>query len=115
MIPIIGKGLNYLFGTATESDLNTICSSFSRLAKSQEMIANAVDENISLINITRVEMSENRQALNKIIGILANLYVKLGNVATSIRKRGVSGCTICTIIFTIRFYFTGNKKNSFSN
>ena len=25
LIPIIGKGLNYLFGTATESDLNTIC------------------------------------------------------------------------------------------
>ena len=30
LIPIIGKGLNYLFGTATESDLSTICSSISR-------------------------------------------------------------------------------------
>ena len=25
LIPIIGKGLSYLFGTATEYDLNTIC------------------------------------------------------------------------------------------
>ena len=33
LIPIIGKGLSYLFGTATESDLNTIHSSVSRLER----------------------------------------------------------------------------------
>ena len=33
LIPIIDKGLSYLFGTATESDLNTIHSSVSRLVK----------------------------------------------------------------------------------
>ena len=32
LISIIGKGLNYLFGTATDSDLKTICSSTGRLA-----------------------------------------------------------------------------------
>ena len=58
LIPTIGKGLNYLFGTATESELNTISSSIVRLIKSQEEIAHVVDENISVINIPRVEMSE---------------------------------------------------------
>ena len=53
LIPIIGKGIRSLFGTATESDFNTIHSSVSRLA-------NGEDENISVINITRIEMSENR-------------------------------------------------------
>ena len=80
LIPIIGKGFSYLFGTATESDLNTICSSVSRLAKSQEEITHIVDANISVINVTRVEMSENSQALNKIIGSLTSLDVKLGNI-----------------------------------
>ena len=55
LIPIIGKGLSYSFATATESNLNTICSSVSRLTKSQEEIAHVVDENISAINITRVK------------------------------------------------------------
>ena len=64
---IMGEGLSYLFGTATESDLNTICSGVSILAKSQEEIAHVVDENISVMNITRVEILENRQVLNKII------------------------------------------------
>ena len=57
LIPIIVKCLGYLFGTATESDLNTLCSSISRLEKNQREMANIVDENILVINITRVEMS----------------------------------------------------------
>ena len=70
LIPIIGKGLNFLFGTATESDLKTIHNNVDRLAKNQEEMAHIIDENISVINVTRVEMSENRQAINKINGSL---------------------------------------------
>ena len=66
---------------------------------------------MSVINITRLEMSENRQALNKIIGSLANLDVKIRQYYTSIRKRGVSSWTICTIIFTTRLYYSGNKNS----
>ena len=84
LIAVLGKGLSYLFGTATESDLNTICSSVSRLKKSQEEIAHVVDENILEINITRVEMSENRQAVNKFIGSLTNLDVKFGNITQAL-------------------------------
>ena len=56
--------------------LNTIYSSISRLAKSQEEIAHVGDENVSVINISKVEMSENRQSLNKMMGSLAHLDVK---------------------------------------
>ena len=86
LIPIIGKDLNCLFGTATESDLNAIHSSISRLTKSQEDIAQVVDENISVMYIIRAEMSENRQALKKIIGSLANLAVKLGNIIQALEN-----------------------------
>ena len=56
LIPIIGKGLGYLFATATESDLNTVCSSVSRLVMHQEEIAHVVDENTLVINIPEVQM-----------------------------------------------------------
>ena len=39
-----------------------------------------IDENISVINVTRVEMSENRQAINKIIVNLSLLDSKIGNI-----------------------------------
>ena len=86
LFPRIGKGLSYLFGTATEFDLSTKFSSVSRLAKCQEETAPIVNENISVINITRVEMSENRKIKNKIIGSLANLDVKLGNITQALEK-----------------------------
>ena len=101
MIPIIGKGHTYLTGTPSESDLNTICSSVSRLATSPEEIAHVVDKNTSVTNITTVKMSKNRQALNKVIGSLANLDLKLGNIIQALEK-GVSHWTICTIIFTVK-------------
>ena len=42
LLPIIGKGLSYLFRMAAESDLNTMHSSVDRLTKSQEKIAHVV-------------------------------------------------------------------------
>ena len=86
LIPIMDKGLSYLFGTATESDLNTIHTLVSRVARSEEMIAHVVDENILVINITKVEMLEKRQASNKIIGSLANVDVKLGSIVQALGK-----------------------------
>ena len=86
LIPIVGKGLSCLFGTVTESDLHTICSNVSRLAKSQEEIAHVVDENISVINITRVEMSENRHTLNKIIWSLVKVDVRFGNITQELEE-----------------------------
>ena len=64
-IPKVGRGLSYLFGTSTEADLTILHSSVSRLANSQEEITHVVDKNILVINITRVEMSENRKLLIK--------------------------------------------------
>ena len=76
LIPIIGKGLSFLFGTATEADLKVIHNNIDKLANNQEEMAYVIDENISVINITRVEMSQNRQTLNKIIGSLAGIGYK---------------------------------------
>ena len=84
LIPIIGKGLNFLFGTATESNLKTIHNNVDRLAKNQEEMAYVIDENISVINVTRVEMSENRQAINKVISSLSLLDSKIGNITQAL-------------------------------
>ena len=47
LIQIIGKGLSFLFGTATEADLKVICNNIDKLAKNQEEMAHVIDENIS--------------------------------------------------------------------
>ena len=49
-------------------------------------MAEVVNEHISVINITRVELPEKRQALNKIIGSLANMDVKLDSNTQALEK-----------------------------
>ena len=65
LIPIIGKGLSFLFGTATEAHLKVIHNNINKFVNNQEEMAHVIDENISVINVTRVEMSQNRQTLKK--------------------------------------------------
>ena len=84
LIPNIGKGLNFLFDTATETDLKVICNNIDKLVNNQEEMAHVIDENIPVINITRVEMSQNRQILDKIIGSLAVLDTKCGNITQAL-------------------------------
>ena len=98
LIPIIGKGPNFLFGTATESDLKTIPNNVKRLAKNQEKMAHIIDENISVINVTRVELSENRQAINKIIGSLSLLDSKIGNITQALERE------VCQVSQFIQLY-----------
>ena len=66
--------------------LKTIYNNVDRLAKNQEEMAHIIDENISVINVTRVEMSENRQAINKIIGSLSLLDSKIGNITQALER-----------------------------
>ena len=49
-------------------------------------MAHIMDENILVINITRVEMSENRQAINKFIGSLSLLDSKIGNITQAVER-----------------------------
>ena len=63
-----------------------ICNNIDKLAKNQEEMAHVIDENISIINITKVEMSQNRQTLNKIIGSLTVLDTKLGNITQALER-----------------------------
>ena len=86
LIPIIGKGLNFLSGTATEADLKVIHNNIDNLVNNQEEMAHVIDEIISVINITRVEMSQNRQTLNKIIGSLTVLDTKPGNITQALER-----------------------------
>ena len=74
-----------------ESYLKTICNNVDRPAKNQEEMAHIIDENISVINVTVIEMSENRQAINKIIGSLSILDSTIGNITQALRMGSFSG------------------------
>ncbi|CAC5412411.1 unnamed protein product [Mytilus coruscus] len=69
VLPIIGKAMHFLFGTLKDSDVST------------------KKEILSILNVTRIEVSENRHAINSLIGDLREINSKLENVTEEFEKQ----------------------------
>ena len=71
LLPFMGKLLDGLFGVVSEERLDVVTQQIQALIKGQVDIVHAIDENI--LNITRVELKENRHAINTIIEVTREL------------------------------------------
>lgn len=87
MLPIIGKAMSVLFGTLSEEDISSIKSNIRVLAENQNKISHVLTENLSILNVTRIEVSQNRQAIHFLIGDLHEIDVKLENITQEIEKQ----------------------------
>lgn len=86
LLPIVGKALSFLFGTVSEDDFNAIRGSINNLAVNQEKVIHVVEESLTILNTTRVEVAENRQAINDLIGALSVLNTKMQNATDRLYK-----------------------------
>ena len=74
-------------------------------------VTHIVNESLSIIIITKEELSENRQDLHKIIGGFKITGYKVRKYYINIGRRSISGWPVCTALYTVRMYYTGSKKN----
>jgi methyl-accepting chemotaxis protein len=74
LIPIVGDALGFLFGTLTESDLTTIKANINRISENQKEIFHVVKESLTIINLSRTDIQENRHAINDVIDDMAEIY-----------------------------------------
>ena len=77
LLPFMGKLLDGLFGVVSEERLDVVTQQIQALIKGQVDIVHAIDENISVLNVTRVELKENRHAINTIIEVTRELNRRL--------------------------------------
>lgn len=87
LLPIIGKAFSFLFGTVSEDDLQGIRNNINNLANNQKKITHVVKESLTLINSTRIEVQENRQQINEIVGALVSVSEQLKNISTGLEKQ----------------------------
>ena len=87
LLPFVGKALHFLFGKVTDGDLSVIRSNVNKLAKNQKEISHAVQEKLSIIYTSRVQISENRQAINNLIIDIAQIDKRLNSVTEELSKQ----------------------------
>ena len=69
----IGDVMSTLFGVLTSTDVEKIQRNINALARNQLDLAHAFQESISLLNVTRLEVKENRQKINEIIDSISTI------------------------------------------
>lgn len=79
----VGK---FLFGLVTADDLEKVQKNIASLAHNQQKIMHVVEESLSILNMTRMEVSENRQAIMDLVKSVHALDGKLAAFANIVQR-----------------------------
>ena len=77
ILPIIGQLMSTLFGTLSENDLEDINRNVRTFAKNQKQIIHDLDVSLSVLNLTRSQVAENRRSIMDLIEVIQKLDVKI--------------------------------------
>ena len=89
LIPFVGKALQFLFRTMTESDLSKVRKNVTTLSANQQEIAHILEDSISILNTSRVQISENRDNINELSETLLQLDGKLDKITRTFENQVV--------------------------
>ena len=79
LIPIAGKALSWLFGTASKGDLRKIQKHIKILADNQDQLVHIMNDTISVLTTTNVEVRRNRHAIRSMSDEIHRLDQILAN------------------------------------
>ena len=92
VLPFVGQLMSTLFGTMSENDLENINRNINVLAENQEQIVHDLDISLSVLNMTRIQVSENRRSIMDLIICIQKLDRKIyklqGNLEGKLTRLG---------------------------
>ena len=80
LIPVIGRILSGAFGLADERQIRNLKAGIKSLSENQELIFHQLEHQMSMVNVSRKYITENRQAINKLIIGVHQVDMKLNNL-----------------------------------
>ena len=87
LIPIIGQLMSTLFGTVSEIDLENIDRNIKALADNQEQIIHYLDVSLSVLNLTRMQVVENRRSIMDLIIVIQKLDDKIREIGRTFEQK----------------------------
>ena len=86
LLPFVGQLMSSLFGTVSENDLENINRNIDILADNQEKIVHDLKMSLSILNMTRVQVSENRRSIMDLIICVQKLDDKILELQHSVEE-----------------------------
>ena len=87
LVPIIGQLMSTLFGTVSENDLENINRNRNNLANNHKQIIHDLDVSLSILNLTRMQVAQNRHSIMDLIIVVQKLDRKISKLAHSFEAK----------------------------
>ena len=87
LIPKIGQLMSTLFGTVSEKDLENINRNIKSLASNQNRIIHDLDVSLSVLNLTRMQVTENRRPIMDLIVVIQKLDRRIMRLQETFYKK----------------------------
>ena len=80
LIPAIGREMSFLFGTLDENDIEDVRRGINDLSKNQQSVIHVLEEQMNILNVSRVQISENRKAIIDLVKCVSLFDQRLRNL-----------------------------------
>ncbi|MCG8045976.1 MAG: hypothetical protein N0E48_09980, partial [Candidatus Thiodiazotropha endolucinida] len=87
ILPLGGRILSFLFGTVSEADLDDIKRAVRDMSQNQQSIMHMLDEQMTILNVSRIQIAENRQAIMSLVDCMDEFEGRIHNLTVAIQKR----------------------------
>lgn len=87
VLNFVGKFLSFAFGVVDESQLESIHENIKIIAARQANIIHVVEESLTILNVSRLQIQENRQAIIQLITAVHSLDHKLGLITQTLKRQ----------------------------
>ena len=81
--------MSTLFGTVSENELDNINRNIKALARNQQQIIHDLDVSLSVLNLTRMQVSENRRSIMDLILVVQKLDSKIRKLKQTFEQKFV--------------------------
>ena len=89
LLPVVGQLMSSLFGTVSEDDLENINRNIKNLAENQEQIIHDLDMSLSILNLTTIQVAENRRSIMDLIVVVQKLDSKILQLGEAFQQKFV--------------------------
>ena len=87
LLPFVGQAFSFLFGTVSEADIENVRRGLADLYSNQQDIVHVLEEQMSILNVSRVQIAENRQAIVNLVICVNRFDLRIRKLTEAIQKR----------------------------
>ena len=109
----IGDIMGELCGVMHHDDINGIQRNMHKFAANQDTLMHVVEESISVLNVSRMEIKENRQRLNDLLLLISSVEDKFINISDQLEKE-IREVNTALILFSMLNTLIGELKLALS-